>query len=107
MRVGLLTREFPPEVYGGAGVHVDFLARQLRDRVDLTVVCTGAPREGAVAIPEQDSRFPTANAALHVLSADTAMTAACDGVDLVHSHTWYANLAGHLSSLLYDVPHVV
>ncbi len=107
MRVGLLTREFPPEVYGGAGVHVDFLARHLRERVDVTVVCTGAEREGAIAIPEQDGRFPDANAALHVLSADTAMAAACAGVDLVHSHTWYANMAGHLSSLLYDVPHVV
>jgi starch synthase len=107
MRVGLLTREYPPEVYGGAGVHVDFLARHLRERLDLTVVCTGAEREGAIAIPEQDGRFPAANPALHVISADTAMTAACDSVDLVHSHTWYANLAGHLSSLLYDVPHVV
>ncbi len=107
MRIGLLTREFPPEVYGGAGVHVDFLARHLRERLDLTVICTGAEREGAIAIPEQDARFPAANPALHVLSADTAMTAACEGVDLVHSHTWYANLAGHLSALLYDVPHVV
>ncbi len=107
MRVGLLTREFPPEVYGGAGVHVDFLARHLRERVDVSVVCTGAEREGAIAIPEQDGRFPDANPALHVLSADTAMAAACAGVDLVHSHTWYANMAGHLSSLLYDVPHVV
>jgi alpha-maltose-1-phosphate synthase len=107
MRVGLLTREFPPDVYGGAGVHVDFLARHLRARVDLRVVCTGAEREGAIAIAEQDGRFPAGNPALHVLSADTAMAAACEGVDLVHSHTWYANLAGHLSSLLYDVPHVV
>ena len=107
MRVGLLTREYPPEVYGGAGVHVDFLARHLRERLDLTVVCTGAEREGAIAIPEQDGRFPAANPALHVISADTAMTAACEGVELVHSHTWYANLAGHLGSLLYDVPHVV
>ncbi len=107
MRIGLLTREFPPEVYGGAGVHVDFLARHLRERVDLTVVCTGAERDGAIAIPEQDGRFPTANPALHILSADTAMTAVCEGMELVHSHTWYANLAGHLSALLYDVPHVV
>jgi alpha-maltose-1-phosphate synthase len=107
MRVGLLTREYPPEVYGGAGVHVDFLARHLRERVDLTVVCMGVERADAIAVAEQDGRFPGANAALHVLSADTAMTAACEGVDLVHSHTWYANMAGHLGGLLYDVPHVV
>ncbi|MBA2697891.1 MAG: glycogen synthase [Nocardioidaceae bacterium] len=107
MRVGLLTREFPPDVYGGAGVHVDFLARQLRERVDLTLLCMGDERPGALALPEQDSRFPLANPALHVLSADIAMTAACEGLGVVHSHTWYANMAGHLAKLLYDVPHVV
>ena len=67
----------------------------------------GAPRDGALAFPERDDRFPDSNAALHVLSTDLAMAAGCAGLDLVHSHTWYANLAGHLSSLLYDVPHVV
>jgi len=107
MRVGLLTREFPPDVYGGAGVHVDFLARQLRLRLDLTVLCMGAERPDALAFAEQDSRFPLANPALHVLSTDIAMAAACDGLDLVHSHTWYANMAGHLAKLLLGVPHVV
>ena len=107
MRVGLLTREYPPDVYGGAGVHVDFLARHLRDLVDLDVYCMGAERPDAMAFAEQDGRFPEANPALQVLSTDLAMTAACSRSDLVHSHTWYANMAGHLSSLLYDVPHVV
>jgi starch synthase len=107
MRVGLLTREFPPDVYGGAGVHVDFLARHLRKLVDLEVYCMGADRPGATAFPEQDGRFPQANPALQILSTDLAMTAACSASDLVHSHTWYANMAGHLSSLLYDIPHVV
>ncbi|MBA2774245.1 MAG: glycogen synthase [Nocardioidaceae bacterium] len=107
MRVGLLTREFPPDVYGGAGVHVDFLARQLRQRVDLTVLCMGAQRPGALTFAERDSRFPSANPALHVLSTDIAMAAACEGADLVHSHTWYANMAGHLAKLLLGVPHVV
>jgi starch synthase len=107
MRVGLLTREYPPDVYGGAGVHVDFLARHLRGLVDLDVYCMGAERPGATAFAEQDGRFPQANPALQVLSTDLAMTAACSASDLVHSHTWYANMAGHLSSLLYDIPHVV
>ena len=107
MRVGLLTREFPPDVYGGAGVHVDFLARQLRLRLDLTVLCMGAERPDALAFAEQDSRFPSANPALHVLSTDIAMAAACDGLELVHSHTWYANMAGQLAKLLLGVPHVV
>jgi starch synthase len=107
MRVALFTREYPPDVYGGAGVHVDFLARHLRSRVELDVLCMGAEREGATAVAEQDGRFPLANAGLHVLSADLAMTAGAEGADVAHSHTWYANMAGHWSKLLYDIPHVV
>jgi alpha-maltose-1-phosphate synthase len=107
VRVGLLTREYPPAIYGGAGVHVDYLSRELRDRVDLAVLCMGDERPGAVAFGESDPRFPTANPALQTMSTDLAMVAACDEVDLVHSHTWYANFAGHLARLLYDVPHVL
>jgi alpha-maltose-1-phosphate synthase len=107
MRVGLLTREYPPAIYGGAGVHVDYLSRQLCERVDLTVLCMGDERPGALAFSESDPRFPSANPALQTMSTDLAMVAACEGVDLVHSHTWYANFAGHVSKLLYDVPHVV
>jgi starch synthase len=107
MRVGLLTRESPPTIYGGAGVHVDYLSRELRDRVDLTVLCMGDERPGAQAFRESDPRFPTANPALQTLSTDLAMVAAAAEFDLVHSHTWYANFAGHLCKLLYDVPHVV
>jgi starch synthase len=107
MRVALFTREYPPDVYGGAGVHVDFLSRELRRLVDLDVFCMGAEREGALAVAEQDSRFPQANAALHILSTDLAMTAHAEGADLAHSHTWYANMAGHWTKLLYDVPHVI
>lgn len=109
MRVGLLTREYPPEVYGGAGVHVDFLVRHLRQvpGVDVDVSCMGAERPDARAFAEQDSRFPDANAALHVLSTDVAMAAHCGDADIVHSHTWYANMAGHLAAMLNDIPHVV
>lgn len=107
MRVALLTREYPPNVYGGAGVHVDFLARHLRERVDLDVLCMGPERDGATAFPEQDGRFPEANPALHILSTDIAMSAAVSGAEVAHSHTWYANMAGHLSKLLYGIPHVV
>jgi len=107
MRVGLLTREFPPAIYGGAGVHVDYLSRELRDRVDLTVLCMGDQRPGAQAFSESDPRFPAANPALQTMSTDLAMAAACEGLDLVHSHTWYANFAGHVAKLLYGVPHVI
>ena len=102
MQVSLLTREFPPEVYGGAGVHVEYLARELRDLVDLTVHCFGADRADAKAYRPWDA--VRGNAALETMSVDLAMTAGVDGAQLVHSHTWYANLAGHLSKLNYGIP---
>ena len=103
MKVALLTREYPPEVYGGAGVHVEYLARSLAPLVELTVHCQGAPRDTAVA----HQPWPALqDAALKVFSADLSMADAVGGVDLVHSHTWYANLAGHLAALLHGIPHV-
>ncbi len=107
VRVALLTREYPPEVYGGAGVHLDFLARELRRLVALDVHCMGAPRDGATAHAEDDARLVGANPVLSILSADLAMAAGVAGCDIVHSHTWYANMGGHLAKLLYGVPHVV
>ncbi len=107
MKVSVLTREFPPDVYGGAGVHVDFLVRELRRLVDADVQCMGEPREGATAHSEDDPRLRDANAALRILSTDLTMTAAVGTSDLVHSHTWYAGMAGHLAKLLYDIPHVM
>jgi starch synthase len=108
MRVGLLTKEFPPEVYGGAGVHVDFLVRELRSTVDIEVDvhCFGAAREGATAHRTPAELIGT-NPALQTIGVDLAIADSVIGCDILHSHTWYANLAGHLGSLLYDVPHVV
>jgi starch synthase len=99
VRVGLLTREWPPDVYGGAGVHVEFLARELDELVDLRVE-TFAGHGGW-------ERLRDANAALQVLATDLSMTAATADRDVVHSHTWYANMAGHLAKLLHGVPHVM
>jgi starch synthase len=111
MRVSLLTREYPPEVYGGAGVHVEYLARELSRLVDLTVHCQGADRPGSEHIPVYAhrpwERLADAGEALRTVSADLSATAAVADADLVHSHTWYANLAGHLASLLYGIPHVM
>jgi alpha-maltose-1-phosphate synthase len=106
LSVALLTREYPPEIYGGAGVHVEYLARELTRLVNLTVHCQGADRPTAVAHRPWD-RLAGANQALQTISTDLSMTAAVGSADLVHSHTWYANLAGHLASLLYGIPHVV
>jgi alpha-maltose-1-phosphate synthase len=106
LRVAMLTREYPPEVYGGAGVHVEYLARELAGLVDLTVHCQGTDRAGAVAHRPWEL-LAEANPALATISTDLSMTAAVGGAGLVHSHTWYANLAGHLAAMLYGVPHVV
>jgi starch synthase len=107
----MLTREYPPEVYGGAGVHVEYLARALSGLVDLTVHCQGADRPAGMLPPvvahQPWDKLAVANDALRVISTDLAMTAVVSGAQVVHSHTWYANLAGHLSSLLYGVPHVM
>ncbi|ANH36864.1 Capsular glucan synthase [Nocardioides dokdonensis FR1436] len=110
MRVDVLTKEYPPEIYGGAGVHVAELVRALRDRDDLTtrVHAFGAARDEPLTSSYADlAGLEDANATLRTAGVDLAMAAGCAGTDLVHSHTWYANLAGHLAGLLHDVPHVV
>ncbi len=108
LRVDLLTREYPPEVYGGAGVHVEYLARELRRLADVRVHCFGAPRtEPGVTAYAEPAGLAGANPALRTMGVDLEMAAGCAGTDVVHSHTWYANLAGHTAKLLHGVPHVV
>jgi starch synthase len=102
----VLTREYPPDVYGGAGVHVDFLVRELRRLVDVEVHCFGAPREGAVA-HAAPAGLAGANAALQTIGVDLEIAEAVAGCDVLHSHTWYANVAGVLGGLLHGVPHVL
>jgi len=101
-----MTREYPPEVYGGAGVHVTELVAQLRHLCDVDVHCMGAPRPG-VTVAQPDPALQGANAALSTLSADLNMVNAAAAATVVHSHTWYAGMAGHLAALLYGVPHVL
>lgn len=104
MRIGILTREWPPQVYGGAGVHVEYLSRALRPLVDVEVHAFGG--DGAT-VHGVDPALSTANPALQTLSVDLRMAAALEGCDVLHSHTWYADMAGHLGALLWDLPHVV
>jgi starch synthase len=106
VRVDLLTREYPPEVYGGAGVHVAYLARELRHHVELRVQCFGAPRDEPGVVAHESWDALAGEAALQTMAVDLAITQATAGTNLVHSHTWYANLAGHLAKLAHDVPHV-
>jgi len=110
VRVDILTKEYPPQIYGGAGVHVAELVRALRARgdVDARVRCFGGPRDEAGTIGYDDlPQLASANAAVQTLGVDLTMAGDCIGADLVHSHTWYANMAGHVASLLAGVPHVV
>jgi alpha-maltose-1-phosphate synthase len=111
-RVALLTKEYPPEVYGGAGVHVAELARALADAVRLEIHCFGRPRDDALVAGTYQPWDALAGdrpelAALRTISQDLLMVDGVAGADLVHSHTWYANLAGHLAKLVHGVPHVV
>jgi starch synthase len=108
MRVALMTREYPPEVYGGAGVHVEYLARELAAFEDVSVQCWGIPRENATAHQPWTALAGDAPelSALRAVSIDLTMAAESADADIAHSHTWYANFGGHLAKLLYDIPHV-
>jgi starch synthase len=114
MKVALLTREYPPDVYGGAGVHVEYLARELAHLEAVTVHKWGAAirkdRGGPVVVGHRpwDALAGSAPhlAALQAMSVDLTMAAAAEGSEVVHSHTWYANLGGHLAKLTYGIPHV-
>jgi starch synthase len=106
MRIAVLTNEYPPKIYGGAGVHVDFLVRELRRLVDVDVHCFGGPRPDAAGYEPSDE-LTDANLALRALSVDLQMAAAVANARVVHSHTWYAGLGGHLAGMLNGIPHVV
>ncbi|MBJ7479885.1 glycogen synthase [Rhodococcus sp. IC4_135] len=106
MRVAMMTKEYPPEIYGGAGVHVTELVAQMKRLCEVDVHCMGAPREGAI-VHSPDPALAGSNPALTTLSTELRMADAAAGVDIVHSHTWYTGLAGHLASALYDVPHIL
>lgn len=116
LHVGLLTREYPPDVYGGAGVHVEELARELARLTSVSVDCWGSPRppggDGAPIVrahagwDELDGAAPELGA-LRAMAINLSMTAVSADLDLVHSHTWYANLGGHLTAMIRDIPHVV
>lgn len=104
----MITKEYPPEIYGGAGVHVAELVSALRRDIDVTVRAFGAPRdeEGTFAYRAPES-LAAANPALQTLGTDLEIVSAIAGADVVHSHTWYANFAGHLASQLHGIPHVL
>jgi starch synthase len=108
MRVDIITKEYPPEVYGGAGVHVTELVKALRGSIEVQVRAFGADRDEtdttSYGVPQE---LDAANAAIQTLGTDLEIVTDVAGADVVHSHTWYANFAGHLASLLHGIPHIV
>jgi len=107
MRVDLLTREYPPHIYGGAGVHVTELAAVLRQHVDVRVRAFDGPRDEPGVTGYEALGGGVGDASLDVLAHNLPMARDCAGADLVHSHTWYANMAGHLAKTLHGVPHIL
>lgn len=106
MRIGIFTREWPPNIYGGAGVHVEQLVGQLRRLEDVEVFCFDEARPDAHAFTPSE-KLADANMALKTLSVDLQMAQAAADCDIMHSHTWYANMGGHLAGLLHDAPHII
>jgi starch synthase len=107
VNVALLTREYPPDVYGGGGVHVEYLARELARLTDVVVHCWGADRPPSdPPVVAYRPWTELSNPALQAMSIDLEMAARVEGASLVHSHTWYANLGGHLAKLMHGIPHV-
>ena len=106
MKIGLITKEWPPHIYGGAGVHALQLTQALRSSIEVNVHSFGESREDATShtLPKV---FASLNPALAALATDIEIAQAVEGVDLLHSHTWYANMAGHLGGLLHGIPHVI
>ncbi|WP_291378523.1 glycogen synthase [Demequina sp.] len=107
MRIDILSREYPPHVYGGAGVHVNELARVLREHVEVRVRAFDGPREEPGVTGYTALGGGVGDASLDVIAHNLPMAHDCAGADLVHSHTWYANMAGHLAKTLHGIPHVV
>lgn len=107
MRIAMLTKEYPPEIYGGAGVHVTELVRYMRDIEHVDVHCMGQPRsDDNVFVYGVDPELGSANASLQTLSTGLLMAHGLGDADVVHSHTWYTGLGGHVGGKLHGIPHV-
>ena len=116
MRVGLFTREFPPNIYGGAGVHVDYLSRELAKKIEVEVHCWGNQHsdDGNLHVRGSEPWSEITNgtqekfkSALEAFSLNLTQIKALPGVDIVHTHTWYVSMAGYLAKKLYGVPFVL
>ena len=116
MQVALFTREYPPHVYGGAGVHVDYLSRELAKKISVEVHCWGKQNldRGNLHVRGQEPWSEIAEgtqaqfkAALEALSLNLTQIKKLTEIDIVHTHTWYASMAGFLAKKLYSMPFVL
>ena len=116
MRVGIFTKEFPPQVYGGAGVHVDYLSRELAKEITVEVHCWGRQKSDDAnlhvrgAEPWEEITNGTEGkfkGALEALSLNLTQVKSLAGIDIVHTHTWYTSMAGFFAKKLYNVPFVL
>lgn len=106
MRISIVTKEWPPDIYGGAGVHVEHLVKELQKLAEVNVHAFGEPKPGATTYSTPNELL-AANPAVQTLGINLEILADLASAQVVHSHTWYANMAGHLGSLLHKIPHVV
>ena len=116
MRVGLFTREYPPQVYGGAGIHVEYLSREMAKDIEVEVHCWGPQQsdQGNLHVRGAEPWAEISNGtegkfkgALEAFSLNLTQVKALRGIDIVHTHTWYVSMAGYLAKKLYDVPFVL
>ena len=131
MRVGLMTREYPPYVYGGAGVHVEYLSRELAKTIEVEVHAWGdspdAPNNAPQHLSEDCEPIPLDldvhfenpwpaisngtqakfKGALEALSLNLLQNLHLDKLDIIHTHTWYVAMAGFLAKKLYGIPFVL
>jgi starch synthase len=116
MRAALFTREYPPNVYGGAGVHVEYLSRELAKNIEVEVHCWGDQHSDSSSLhvrgaqpwdeisKNTEGKF---KAALETLSLNLTQVKALSDIDIAHTHTWYASMAGFWAKKLYNIPFVL
>jgi starch synthase len=126
MRVGLMTREYPPYVYGGAGVHVEYLSRELAKSIEVEVHAWGETPEAESLLDPALPRLPNLHVhfeqpwpristgtdakfkgALEALSLNLLQNLQLAKLDVIHTHTWYVAMAGFLAKKLYNIPFVL
>ncbi|SNT39712.1 glycogen synthase (ADP-glucose) [Granulicella rosea] len=116
MRVGLMTREYPPNVYGGAGVHVEYLSLELARKIEVEVHCWGTQHEDIGDLHVRGDEPPPSvtgdtkekfKAAVDAFALNLSQMKSLAAIDVIHTHTWYVSMAGFLAKKLFQIPFVL